>query len=76
MATYRLWLTVKDSSGKTKEIDGGTVNIDLTKLTDSEATIVAGALALDNYATDQEVTEAVSNNTAIKYLDFELKEES
>lgn len=76
MATYKLWLKVKDSSGNIREIDGGTVNIDLTKLTDSEATIVAGALSLDNYATDQEVTEAVSNSTAIKYSDFELKEES
>ncbi len=76
MATYRLWLIIKDSTGNEKDIDCGTVNIDLTKLTDSEATIVARTLAIDTYATDQEVTEAVSNNTAIKYSDFELKEES
>lgn len=60
MATYRLWLTVKDSTGKTKEIDGGTVNIDLTKLTDTEATTIASRLDLDSYATDKEVSEAIS----------------
>lgn len=61
MATYRLWLTVKDSTGKTKEIDGGTVNIDLTKLTDTEATTIASRLDLDSYATDQEVSDALAS---------------
>ena len=75
MATYRLWLTIKDSSGKTKEIDGGTVNIDLTKLTDAEASTVAVALDLESYATDKELSDAVSNTTTIKYSDFKLKEE-
>ena len=75
MATYKLWLTVKDSSGNIIEIPGGTVNIDLTKLTNSEATVVAEALALDNYATDKELSDAVSNTNTIKYSDFKLKEE-
>lgn len=60
MATYRLWLTIKDSNGKTKEIDGGTVNIDLTKLTEAEATTVAAALDLESYATDVELSDAIS----------------
>mgnify|MGYP003304415999 CR=1 FL=1 len=76
MATYRLWLTIKDSSGKTKEIDGGTVNIDLTKLTDAEANTVAVALDLESYATDKELSDAVSNTNTIKYSDFKLKEEA
>ena len=76
MATYRLWLTIKDSSGKTKEIDGGTVNIDLTKLTETEANTVAAALDLESYATDIELSDAVSNNNTIKYSDFKLKEET
>lgn len=75
MATYRLWLTIKDSSGNTKEIDGGTVNIDLTKLTDAEASTVAVALDLESYATDKELSDAVSNTNTIKYSDFKLKEE-
>ena len=29
MATYKVWLTVKDSYGKTKELDGGNVDISL-----------------------------------------------
>jgi hypothetical protein len=75
MATYRLWLTIKDSSGKTQEIDGGTVNIDWTKLTDAEANTVAVALDLESYATDKELSDAVSNTNTIKYSDFKLKEE-
>lgn len=75
MATYRLWLTIKDSNGKTKEIDGGTVNIDLTKLTDQEVNTLA--VALDPiYTTEQELTDAVSNTNTIKYSDFKLKEEN
>jgi hypothetical protein len=72
MATYRLWLTVKDSNGNIKEVDGGTVNIDLTELTDDEINQIEEALPLeryitkteldtelDKYATDQEVTDTV-----------------
>ena len=29
MAKYKVWLTVKDSYGNTKELDGGTVDISL-----------------------------------------------
>lgn len=61
MATYKLWLTVKDSNGNIKEIDGGNVNIDLTKITEVEATHVAEALKLDSYATDQELDDAIKN---------------
>lgn len=55
MATYKLWLTVKDVNGNTKEIDGGTVNVDLTKLTEAEAAQVAATLDLESYATDADL---------------------
>lgn len=31
MAVYKVWLTVKDSYGNTKELDGGNVDINLDK---------------------------------------------
>jgi hypothetical protein len=30
-ATYKVWLTVKDSYGNTKELDGGNIDINLEK---------------------------------------------
>ena len=29
MAKYKVWLTVKDSYGNTKELDGGNIDVDL-----------------------------------------------
>ena len=85
MATYKVWLTVKDSYGNTKEVDGGTINVDLATLTPDEITQIEEALPLedylkkseidtelDHYATDLEVEQAVDRNEAIKYSDFEL----
>lgn len=34
MATYKVWLIVKDSYGKTKELDGGVIEVDLKQVTD------------------------------------------
>lgn len=86
MATYRVWLTVKDSYGNTKEIDGGTINVDLATLTPDELNQIEEHLPLEDYikkdsldtdlvtyATDKEVEEAIKQNDTLKYSDFELK---
>lgn len=83
MATYRVWLTVKDSYGNTKELDGGTVSLDLDGFTKEELNQIESALPLDDYlkkaeidteldrfATDVEVEHAVQNNETIKYSSF------
>ena len=88
MATYKVWLTVKDSYGNTKEVDGGTINVDLATLTPDEVSQIEEALPLeeyvkranldaelDAYATDREVEHAVENSDAIKYSDFEFKKD-
>ena len=36
MATYKVWLTVKDRYGCTKELDGGNIEINQDKLTDED----------------------------------------
>lgn len=87
MATYKVWLTVKDSSGKTKEIDGGTLDVDLSALTQDEISQIEEALPLEEYlkkanidqelgyyATDSEVDTALKNQDAIRYGDFELND--
>ena len=89
MATYKVWLTVKDSYGNTKEVDGGTINVDLATLTPDEVTQIEEALPLEDYikrenldselehyATDKELEHAVEHNDAIKYSDFELSPEN
>lgn len=85
MATYKVWLTVKDSYGNTKEVDGGTINVDLATLTPDEVNQIEDALPLedylkkseietelDHYATDKEVEKEIQHNDAIRYGDFEL----
>ena len=36
MATYKVWLTVKDRYGNTKELDSGNINISQDKLTEED----------------------------------------
>lgn len=88
MATYKVWLTVKDAYGNTKEVDGGTINVDLATLTPDEVDQIESALPLEDYvkkatldtelelyATDKEVAHAVENSDAIKYSNFDLRPE-
>ena len=83
MATYKVWLTVKDSYGNTKEIDGGNIDVDLSTLTQDEIDQIEEALPLeeylrkdeldvelDSYAKDEEVVQVVKDNESIKYADF------
>jgi hypothetical protein len=75
MATYKVWLTVKDHFGNTKEVDGGNITIDFDELTDVD--IAQAASKLDPYfTTDAEVAHAVENNDTIKYSDLKLRPEN
>ena len=84
MATYKVWLTVKDNYGNTKELDGGNINIDFTALTQEDVNQIEEMLPLENYlkksetdylATDMEVVQAVSQNNSIKYSNLNLRPE-
>lgn len=87
MATYKVWLTVKDSFGNIKEVDGGTLGVDLAELTPDEVTQIEEALpledyikqetltsTLEDYATDQDIEE-IKQNRSIKYSDLNLRPE-
>ena len=74
MATYKVWLTVKDRYGNTKELDGGNINIDFDALTDDD--VGQMAKKLDPYfTTDAEVEHTVENNDSIKYSSLNLRPE-
>lgn len=83
MATYKVWLTVKDGYGNTKDIDGGVISVDFDALSPEVIEHIEEALPLedylkkseiaqelDHYATDSEVSTAVQNTDAIKYSGF------
>lgn len=82
MATYKVWLTVKDSYGNTKEVDGGTIDVNLAEsLTPEDISNIEEVLPLDNYlkkseadflATDAEVEHAVKQTNSIKYSNLNL----
>ena len=87
MATYKVWLKVKDRYGNVKEIDGGDINVGLDELTQDEIDCIEEALPLEDYlkkseieaeldhfATDAEVATVVQTNESIRYSDFEIKE--
>lgn len=89
MAKYKVWLTVKDTYGNTKEISGGTIDVDLDTFTESEISQIKDALPLENYvkkaelpieldeyATDKEVEYAVQNADTLRYADFILDEDT
>lgn len=73
---YKVLLTVKDRYGNIKELDGGTIGVDLNQ---DVLDKIGEALTLDEYlkksetdylATDAEVQTEISNATSIKYSDF------
>ena len=86
MTAYRVWLTVKDSYGNTKELNGGTINVNFAEaLTDEDINKIEEALPLENYikksesdylATDTEVEQAVKQNNSIKYSSINLRPEN
>lgn len=68
MATYKVWLTVKDSYGNTKEIDGGNIAIDLDKLTEEDLTVIKAAAPVY-------VPEVTEDNMLVYTLEQNKKEE-
>lgn len=81
MAEFRVVLTVKDRYGNIKEVDGGTINVDLTD--PAELDKLEEALPFKDYlkkseteylATDVEVANATKNT--VKYDEFKLAPEN
>lgn len=68
MAKYKVWLTVKDSYGNTKELDGGNVDINL----DEEAVDTIVDNIKDNITSPVYVPEVTVNNM----LKFKLTDEA
>lgn len=72
MAKYKVWLTVKDSYGNTKELDGGNIDIDLDKEdVDSIIDNIKDNISIENKSPVY-VPEVTSDNM----LKFKLTEEA
>ena len=72
MAKYKVWLTVKDSYGNTKELDGGNVDINLDK--DDVHTIVD--TLKDNINIEAKSQVYVPEVTPNNMLKFKLTDEA
>ena len=81
MAKFKVWLTVKDSYGNTKELDGGSVNFDFEELSNNDINKIGEAFLLEEYlkksesdylATDVEVEDAVKQT--VKYGKFKFRD--
>ena len=79
MAKYKVWLTVKDSYGNTKELPAGDIDVDFTDISQEDISKIEKALPLEDYwhksedelATDEEVRAATANT--VKYGSFKRK---
>jgi hypothetical protein len=71
-AKYKVWLTVKDSYGNTKELDGGNVDINLDE--ETMDTIVDSIK--DNIIIDAKSPVYVPEVTPDNILKFKLEEEA
>ena len=72
MAKYKVWLTIKDSYGHTKELDGGMIDINLDK--DDVETIVDNLK--DNITLETKSPVYVPEVTPDNMLKFKLTEEA
>ena len=72
MAKYKVWLTVKDSYGNTKELDGGNVDINLDE--EDVDTIVDNIK--DNIIIDTKSPVYVPEVTPNNMLKFKLTDEA
>lgn len=70
-AKYKVWLTVKDSYGNTKELDGGNVDINL----DEEAVDTIVDNLKDNITIDAKSPVYVPEVTPDNILKFKLTDE-
>ena len=71
-AKYKVWLTVKDSYGNTKELDGGNVDINL----DEEAVETIVDNIKDNIAIEAKSPVYVPELTQNNMLKFKLTDEA
>ncbi len=68
MATYKVLLTVKDSYGNIKEIDGGNITVDRGQLTEEELSSIKEAVPVY-------VPDVTPDNVLVYTLEQDKKEE-
>lgn len=70
MATYKVWLTVKDRYGGIKKVDGGTIDVGLNALDAEEIKAIDA-----HFATDTALSDVVESGVdKIRYAGFDLED--
>jgi hypothetical protein len=74
MATYKVWLTVKDRYGNTKELDGGNINISQDKLTDEDINEIKNAIPVyvPNLEPDNTLVYSLEHGKTEDRLEFDI----
>ena len=65
MAIFKVWLTVRDNYGNTKELDGGNITVDLDNLTDEDIGHIEEALPLEDYIKRDNLNTELKGNESI-----------
>ena len=75
MAKYKVWLTIKDPYGNTKEVDSGNIDIDVAfdALNQNVLDYIEESLPLDDYLKKEDYLKAEDINFLA--TDAEVKEE-
>ena len=68
MATYKVWLTVKDRYGNIKKIDGGEIDVGLSGLTQKDFEDIEEALPLEDFVTKAELDGYVVDKKSPVYV--------
>lgn len=75
MAKYNVVFTIKDKYGHEKELVGGAIDINLEGLTPNDTGVLADALNLDEYVTDQELADALKDVPTVEHIKETVRSE-
>lgn len=74
MATYKIWLTVKDRYGNIKELDGGKINISQDKLTEEDLNEIKESIPVyvPDVTPDNMLTYTLEHGETAERLEFDI----
>ena len=72
MATYKVWLTVKDRYGRTKELNGGKIDVNKDALTDEELSKIKVPVYVPDVTPNNMLTYTLTDDASDKVLEFDI----
>lgn len=68
MATYKVWLTVKDRYGSQKKVDSGLIDVGLDTLTEKDYADLEENLPLENFVTKENIKDYIPEQKSPVYV--------